>query len=98
MPSGLMVWSPAGSSRRTPLQGAGVAASTACAGAAMAPAMIAASERVIRADLMSAPTPAAWEACACALNGVAQPLRLGEAFELLQRVILDLADAVARDV
>src|SRR5215217_4644294 len=30
--------------------------------------------------------------------GVAQPLRLGQRLELLQRVVLDLADALARDV
>src|SRR5262245_48648057 len=29
------------------------------------------------------------------LGGVAQPLRLGQALELLQRVVLDLADAFA---
>src|SRR6266540_1690008 len=32
------------------------------------------------------------------LGGVAEPLRLGQRLELLQRVVLDLADALARDV
>ena len=31
------------------------------------------------------------------LDAVLEPLRLGQAFELLQRVVLDLADALARD-
>src|SRR3954464_13617112 len=32
------------------------------------------------------------------LGGVAQPLRFGQRLELLERVVLDLADALARDV
>src|ERR1700689_3784108 len=32
------------------------------------------------------------------LGGVAQPLRLRQRLELLERVVLDLADALARDV
>ena len=32
------------------------------------------------------------------LHAVAQPLRLGQRLELLERVVLDLADALARDV
>src|SRR3954453_23418533 len=32
------------------------------------------------------------------LHDVAQPLRLGQRLELLERVVLDLADALARDV
>src|SRR5688500_8349268 len=47
---------------------------------------------------MSAPRPADQRALAPALRHVSQLLGLGEALELLQRLVLDLADPLARDV
>src|SRR4051794_32365151 len=41
---------------------------------------------------------ATMDACYCALCDVAELLRLGEALQLLQRLVLDLADALARHV
>jgi len=60
---------------------------------------IAAARTAARASAVAAPRPAGRDHPGSIwLGRVAQPLRLGQRLELLERVVLDLADPLARHV